>query len=310
MSTQRARIQAGVAAALLALAAAGTTAQTGPPPAIILDEVDRMDFDRPESWALKYFASVSMMTGMGVPKPIDYGAIELGLEGGWIPSLSEDQRRVGFVGNKVEDINRNSVYGRLRATFGLPNDFSVTLGYSPPVRTSGVEAQLFNLAVARPVFETNSWRLGLRLHGQKGDVEGDFTCPSDIAGIDDPNLNPEDCAEGSSDEVSLDYVGLELSAAPKIWGERWEPYLAVSANYMDLAFQVDARYSIFVDRTLLLTDGWTWSLAGGVGYRWTDKLGVTGELFYTPLDVVRNPSAGSENDGLFNARFLLAYVIR
>lgn len=287
-----------------------TSAQTAGGPPILLEEIDRMDFDRPESWALKYFASVSLITGMGTPGPTRYGSIDVSLEGGWIPSLDEEQRRVGFVGNKVEDLNRNSVFGRLRATFGLPRNFSVILAYSPPIERNGVEAELFNLALARPVFDSESWRVGLRLFGQVGNIEGDFTCPEDIAGVPDPDLNPDLCLEPSNDQVGLDYLGLELSATPKIWGQRWEPHMALSATHMDLAFQVDARYSIFIDRNLLLTDGWAYSLVAGLGYQLSDRFDLVGELFYAPLDVVRDPRSSSENDALVNARILLSYKVR
>lgn len=276
----------------------------------MLDEVEEIDFDRPEAWALKYFASVSMFTGMGTPDAVEYGSIEIGLEGGWIPSLSEDQRRVGFTGSKVEDLNRNSFFGRLRATFGLPASLSLTLGYSPPIERNGIEAEIFALALARPVYDSTTWRLGLRLHGQIGSIEGDLICPADVAGLADPDRNPDGCLEPSRDEVSIDYLGLELSASPKVLGERWEPHLGVSANYQHLEFQVRARYSIFVDTNRLITDGWSVYLTGGLGYRLGEKLVVTGEVFYSPLEVVRDPAAGSENDGLLNARLAISYSIR
>ena len=285
--------------------APGASAQT-----FVLDGVDEMDFDRPESWALKYFASVTMMTGLGVPKPTEYGSIALDLELGWIPSLSEEQRRVGFVGSKDEDLNRNSVFGRLRATFGLPRDFSITVGVTPPIERNGVTPRLLDLSLARPVYSSAKWRLGLRLYGQLGTIEGDFICPEDIAGLDDPEINPDDCHEPSRDEATVDFVGLELSAAPKIWGDRWEPYLSVSGNYMDLGFQVNARYSVFDDRTKLVTDGMTFATTIGLGYAASEKLKISGELFYSPLEVVRSPTSTKENDGLLNVRFLFSYSFR
>jgi hypothetical protein len=286
------------------------SAQGAPPPPLPLDDVEEMDFDRPESWAMAYFATVSLLTGMGTARDLEVGTIELALEGGWIPSLSEDQRRVGFIGDKVEDLNRNSAFGRLRATVGLPYKLSLTLGLSPPIERNGVEAGLLALAIARPVYESSSWRLGLRLFGQSGKIKGDFTCPASIAGLEDPKRNPDACLEPSSDEVRLDYVGLELSATPEIWGPRWQPYVAASANYMDLEFQVKARYSIFVDRNLLLTDGWTYSVAGGVGYQLSGRTRLTGEVFYSPLEVVRRPGQSADTDGLFNVRILLGWKIR
>lgn len=296
---------------LLSGALTGHAWAQGPPAELILlDEVEQMDFDRPESWALKYFSSVSLMSGLGTPARTESGSIELSFEGAWVPSLSEEEQRVGFIGSKVEDLNRTSFFGRLRATLGLPHDFSLTFGYTPPLETNGVEPEMFNLAIARPILDTRSWLLGLRLHGQLGTIAGDLTCPADIAGPEDPDLNPDACHEPSRDEVTADYIGLELSATPKIWGERWQPHFAISANYLDLEFQVNARYSIFDDRTLLLTDGMTYALTAGLGYRFGDRLRLTGELFYTPLDVVRDPERSAQNDELFNARALLAYRLR
>ena len=308
MSGMNRAITLALIAVAIGLPGARTMAQAEPP-TVVLDQLDRMDFDRPESWALKYFAAVSMMTGMGPPRRMDLGAVEVGVEVGWIPTLSEDQRRVGFVGNKVEDLNRNSAYGRVRASFGLPNSFSVTVAYSPPIRINAVEGQLLNLAVARPVYDSRSWLLGLRLYAQRGDIAGDFTCPSDIAGMDDPSVNPEDCRRASNDQVQLDYIGLEFTAAPTLNADKWQPYLAVSANYMDLAFQVDALYSIFIDRTLLTTSGWTYAVAAGVEYRWTRKLGLVAELYYSPLGVMRDPAGTTSYDGLLNARFLMSWAL-
>ena len=36
-----------------------------------------LDFDRPESWAMKYFASASLCSGLGTPRDSVPGSIEL-----------------------------------------------------------------------------------------------------------------------------------------------------------------------------------------------------------------------------------------
>ena len=269
-----------------------------------------MDFDRPESWALEYFASVSMIGSFGTPKPITYGAIDLEVELGWIPSLSEEQRRVGFVGNKVEDLNRNNIFGRLRARFGLPGNFAILVGFTPPIERNGVTPTLFDLAVERPIYDVSRWRLGLSAYGQIGTIEGDFICPASIAGLDDPELNPDDCHEASNDEVTLDYFGVELSATPKLSNARWEPYVSVSANHLDLGFQVSARYSIFDDRTNLVTSGVIYAARLGLGYLATHRLRIAGELYFSPLEVQRNPTSGTQSDNLINARFVVGYSLR
>jgi hypothetical protein len=297
------------ALAMATICVGSLQAQSDPGDLVLLDRVENMDFDRPESWAMKYFTSVSMFSGLGTPRRTRPGSVELALEGGTVPNLGTEKRQVGFVGSKVEDLNRTNLFGRLRATLGLPRDFSLTLGLTPPVKIDGVTPRLFNLGLARPLLDSPSWRLGATLHGQFGRIEGDLTCPQEVATSDDPALNPERCLEASNDESIQNYVGLEVSATPKIWGDRWEPHLAVSVNYMDLEFRVRASYSIFDDRSRLRTDGVTLALMAGLNYRLSDTFEIRSAVFYTPLDVVRAPLQEPRNDALMNARFLLAYVL-
>ena len=117
-------------AAVLALAVTPPVFGQGEP--ILLDTVEVLDFDRPESWGMKYYASLSLLTGLGTPREMEPGRFELGLEGGLVPQLGEEKRRIGFIGEKVEDLNRTGVFGRVRATVGLPRAFSLTVAATPP----------------------------------------------------------------------------------------------------------------------------------------------------------------------------------
>ncbi len=74
---------------------------------------------------------------------------------------------------------------------------------------------------------------------------------------------------------------------------------------MDMEFQVNALTDGIQDRTLLLADGWTWSISGGASWKLSERFSIAGEIFYSPLSVVRPPSTESENDGLFNLRTML-----
>jgi hypothetical protein len=74
---------------------------------------------------------------------------------------------------------------------------------------------------------------------------------------------------------------------------------------MDMEFQVDAQTFGFHDRSLLLADGWTWSINGGTSWRLGGRTSLAVELFYSPLSVVRPPSTSSENDPLLNLRTML-----
>ena len=74
---------------------------------------------------------------------------------------------------------------------------------------------------------------------------------------------------------------------------------------MDMEFQVHALTDGILDRTLLLANGWTWSINGGASWKLSQRFSIAGEIFYSPLSVVRPPSTESENDGLLNLRTML-----
>lgn len=64
-------------------------------------------FDRPEAWALKYFASATLLSGLWPPDPPEqrrFGAVTLGLEVDWLPTLDAGQQRVGFNGPAPEGL--------------------------------------------------------------------------------------------------------------------------------------------------------------------------------------------------------------
>jgi hypothetical protein len=292
-------------ALILVLSVGGAAAQD------VVSGTEQLEFNRPEAWAMKYFATVGIMTGFGVPPEIESGAIDLGFEGGWIPSLSEDQRRVGFDGTKLEDLNRTSFFGRIRLTIGLPNQFSLGLGYVPPISVGGIKPNLFAVSIGRPFKLTDQWRLGLRGYGQFGTIEGDITCDAEtVAAGRDPERNPFFCQEISNDQHKQRMAGGEATLGWVSPNRRWTPYFGFAVNYMDLEFQVDAQYSGLIDQTLQLTDGASYSVTSGVGYTLTPKLKLTGEVFYSWLDVVRPPATSTQNDGLFNLRFLISYQLR
>ena len=58
------------------LAAAGATVAQN-----VIGGTEDLEFDRPESWGMKFFASLSLLTSMGVPERMGAGTIDLGFEG-------------------------------------------------------------------------------------------------------------------------------------------------------------------------------------------------------------------------------------
>lgn len=271
----------------------------------VVEGTEELDFDRPEAWAMKFFASLSLLTGMGVPDPIAKGAIALGFEGGFVPQLSEDERRVGFEGTKVEDLNRTHFFGRVRGKIGLSPNYALELAYLPPFDVGGTKPHLFAASLGRPFVLSETFQIGVRGYTQVGTIEGDITCSSD----DLEGENPFRCEAPSNDELGQFLLGAELTAG-YVSDSPLRPYVGIAFNYLDLDFQIDARYSGIVDRNQQLTDGGTVSVTTGLAWVPSDRWTVTGEIFYSWLSITRPPETSSSNEGLLNGRFLVSYRIR
>jgi len=281
-------------------------------PATPVHAAEHLDSDRPEAWAMFYFTSVSLFSGLGTPRSRAVGSVEAGIELGSIPHLDDDQRRVGFNGVKEEDLNKAPIFARGRLTIGLPWKLAVILGYVPPVEVFGLRAHLFAYGLERPIYEHGPWTFGLRAYGQVGYVEGAFTCPGDVA--DKPPGspgNPYGCEGDSKDKATQTYWGAELSGSYRIDALRGAtPWLTVAGNYLDTRFDVKSQTFGFRDRSSLEADTGTVTFGLGVRYPITERIEISVGGSYTPLWVVRPPSTAEEQDSLLNARTILSYRFR
>lgn len=275
---------------------------------VLLDGTDSLDFDRPEAWAMQYFASLNVLTGFGPPQELSPGTVVVGFEVDSVPSLDERELRVGFNGTKTEDINRTSVFGRPRVAVGLAGNFILEGSYLPPIDISGVEPDLMALALSRPLPPTQNLNMGLRIALQHGTFSGDFTCSADEIA---KGPNTFGCEVPSDDEMTVDTSTLEFAISRRLGdGERFAPYASVAVSYMDLDFQVRADYRGLNDRTRLVASGTTYSVAAGLARHVGERWRWAGEVFYSPLDVVRPPATSTENDAFLNARLMLTYRAR
>jgi opacity protein-like surface antigen len=278
----------------------------------VVAETETLDFDRPESWGMKYYTSLALLTGMGVPQKRDALSVDLGFEGGYVPQLSDAQRRIGFNGTKLEDVNKTHVFGRIRGGVGLGKGVALELGYTPPVEIGGAKPNIFAAALARPFELGSAWRIGVRGYGQIGTIEGDITCSaSEAAAGDDVEANPFQCIEPSRDESRQKVIGFELVAAYD-GTSRFKPYVGVGLDYMDLEFHVDAVYSdgVVEDHNVQLTSGTIVHASAGLTFAAGERWRVSAELFYSWLGIVRPPSTTAANEGRFNGRMFVSYRIR
>jgi len=276
---------------------------------MVMSGVEQLPFDRPESWALKYFTSASLLSGLEVPRTQRPGAVSIGLEMGWLPSLTDAQQLVGYNGTEAQDLNKAPFFLRPRVTVALPASLSLIVAVVPPVKMFGITPKLLALAIQRPIYETSLWTAGLRVYGQVGSVQGSYTCPESTLAFEPGSPgNLDGCQAASSDTATLRYVGGEASVAYRPDAtHRLSPHAAVGVNYMSVEFQVGALTFDMIDHTKYLSHGMTASFSGGVSYRLTSRLSLGLDAFYSPLSVRRGLGAPAQNDGLFNVRGLVTY---
>ncbi|PSJ15956.1 hypothetical protein [Nitrosomonas supralitoralis] len=275
----------------------------------VIKQTEFLQSDRPEAWAMSYVTSITLFSGLSVPHSRVPGSVEGGIELGWVPQLNSEQRQIGFNGTKEEDLNKAPIFGRPRVTIGLPWKFALTLSYVPPITIFGIKPNLFAFALERPLLERDFWTVGVRMYGQIGNVEGAFTCPSDVAKFPPGSSeNLYGCEQKSADKSSQRFAGLEFSGAYRIEQLRGlTPYIAVSGNFLDTEVQVNAQTFGIRDQTRLVAETWTFAASAGFAFPLTDKLKFSVGVFYSPLWVTRPPATSSQNDGLFNVRSLLTY---
>jgi len=296
-----------MATRLIAQTSGGGT--TTPPPT---DQF--VAFDRPEAWALKYFTSAFLLSGLQPPDTSPearrFGSITVGMELGWIPELSREQQNVGFNGRAFNDLNKAPILARPSIRVGLPAKFAVLAAAPPPFRLFGVTPHILALGVERPLVERGPWTIGWRASGQVGHVKGAFTCPRSVLQFTPGSPdNPGRCVAESHDSASLRYIGTELQLSRRI-GSKWVPHAAIGVNWMEGSMQVHTLVTRGMDDTRLWTHGKIWSESAGVSYLFSPRVALTVDAFYAPLSVRRTAASPRENDPLFNVRALLSYAFR
>jgi hypothetical protein len=294
------------------LAAVLTVAAAAPARAQLVAGRETLDFDRPESWGMKYYASLALLTALSAPQRRTAGQVEIGFEGGSVPYLSDVQRRIGFDGTKLEDVNKTSVFGRVRGGVGLGKGLALELAYTPPLERGGATPNLLALALGRPFEIAPSWLLGLRARGAVGTIRADVTCSAaEVAAGADAEANPFQCVRPSQDESRQRVFGAELVVG-RDGRSRFEPYAGIGLDHMDLEFHVNAVYSggRVEDHTVQLTRGTTVSATAGLSVTLNGRFRITGELFYSWLAIARPPSTAPDTEGLLNGRVLVSYRLK
>lgn len=286
------------------LALAGTArAQTAP---LEVHDNERLAGDRPEAWAMHYMDSATLMTSFGAAPALDSGQWNVAIDLGHIPSLGVAQRRVGFNGTKSEDLNKTPVFGRLRLALGLPGNWLAEVGVTPPLEIDGARPRhLVAAALGRRVYIRSDFSASARVFGQNGSVEGDFTCPRQVAGPPDALRNPYGCHAPSRDRVRLDHYGIDLTVD---WQRAdWNWHATAGAVRHETQVQVDALTFGVHDLTRLVARDTTPYFSTGLRRRLGPHWSAAVELLHAPLPVRRSEGAARESDPLTSLRLQVRY---
>jgi len=301
--------RAGIARVAVWMIVAAGLAQTVSAQSI--GSASRIDFDRPESWAMKYFASVGLLAASPAPQG-GAGSVSFGGELVALPGLTTAQQRVGFNGTAQENLNLAPFFARPRITVGLPARLAVTVAGVPPVRLFSITPRLLSLGVDRTLARSPAWTWTARLHGQLGSVTGAITCPPGVIGqAPGSEGNPRGCDSVSSDRASLRYVAAELDATRRMGAS--SPFAlrgSFALTYMDTVFQTNAHTFGFLDRTRLASRGTTMALGADLLWQAGARTAVGLGLLFAPLRVERPGPAGDTFDSLLTARVILEYRLR
>src|SRR5215831_1267009 len=125
------RFRAAVLVAL-ALFARGAAAQYSPPPGRTIEVHSISD---PDGALMGYYSALLIFAPDGAPSPAKAWTVDLGVNLGYVPPLSYDQRTAGR--DKPEATNLTSVFGYPKVTLWFPYDIGLTAAYTPPVDIGG-----------------------------------------------------------------------------------------------------------------------------------------------------------------------------
>lgn len=263
--------------ASLSLAAASAEAQCRPPR------------DSHEARLLAFYQAPLVFSMAAAPASVAAGELALGVEMGNVPSPSAELRRPEFCyQSHSEETTLTPVYGRPRVMLGLPVGVVLEASYLPPVTVGGATPHLASIALARPVELTVGRRevtFALRAHGTLGRVRGAITCPASALQTEDATV-PCFGTRPSRDTFYPSMFGGEGALGVRARGGRVALYVGGGVTWLSPRFRVgftDAAGN--VDATEVEVNLRRGTVFGGVTWRATDAIQLSGQLYSVPEDV-------------------------
>lgn len=242
--------------------------------------------DSHEAQLFGHFSVPLAFTQSGPPEAMRPGSFSMGLEATFLPHANRTMSTPTICrpGKGPEHTNLLPGMLRPRLAVGLPAGFSAEVAWIPPIRVSGVRANLVGLALSKMMPLGSAYTLGLRAEASLGEIRAPITC--DTPALQDPN---SECFDGtkSDDSYHPNILGLEATLGRRVANGRVGLYAGVGYNRLMPRFRVNftnrfgdtdrRRVEVDLDR-LALTAGAGWTLSPGTE--------LAGELYAMPADVV------------------------
>lgn len=241
-------------------------------------------FPGKESNEAKTFAILSVplaFTGARAPVRAPHG-VSVGFEVASLPAVSRTTATptVCRPGKGPENTDPIPVLVRPRLA-AVVSGFLLEVAWLPPVRVSGVKANLVSLAVARPFALGGSWALGVRAEGVLGTLHAPIVC--DREALRDSS---SECFGGtlSDDRWRPGVFGVEVVVAGG--HGKLRPHVGVGYTLLRPRFQVNFTDAQGItDRRKVAVDLQRMALFGGVTFP-VGALHVTAEGYGTVGDAV------------------------
>lgn len=215
------------------------------------------------------------------------GTIQFGVEGTLLPDANDRIATPSTCrpGKGPENVNVLPGLIRPRVVFGLTDGVVLEVSWIPPVRVSGVKANLWGFAVSRTVsINPKGGTFFGRLHATIGSLHAPFTCPDKA--LQDP---ASECFQGtrSDDRYSPNIFGVEFGFGFPMASGRLRPYIGGGYNILHPRFQVNFTNAVdSTDRRKVEVNLHRWVVFGGVTLAATRTLSLSGELYSAPSDLV------------------------
>ena len=261
-----------------------------------------VDLDSPEGWAMAFMTASAQNLGQSPPHSVNLRDISISAELSSIPRLTKEQQRIGFGGFKDEDLNKSPVFGRLRASIGLPWSLDAEISWTPPLQINDSKPDhLWGAALSKPLMNNEKISIGVRLFLLRGGVTASVTCSADTIKFAPYTLqNTAGCVGLSGDKLQMDHEGVEVFVSFNN-SSAILPWISLASSNLDNSVKIDAPLEVVRERATIYSSGSIQTFSFGLNYDITENWSFNASSSYTPLDVQR-PNDNSDNDNFWNVR--------